>query len=224
MPNAAKCLYGFAWGRVLQLLFGDGQGPVGRRLAADGAAGLGPYARHAAQAPAPDDSLCDRGGLASCWPRPRHAARYRDNSPLLPEEEQGSDGHAAGKHQCIAPWPEADLAGRSREIEARFAKFQEVLRAVRDIPQFGRTCRRRKQIDFAVRCDVATAELLKTDGALFHLQGTSPAHRWGPDVCPPKLSANVALTGMEVFVDLADLIDVAAEVERKTQEIAACKD
>ena len=34
----------------------------------------------------------------------------------------------------------------------------------------------------------------------------------------PPLSANVALPGMEVFVDLADLIDVAAERQRKQQE------
>ena len=40
---------------------------------------------------------------------------------------------------------------------------------------------------------------------------------WGPEVAPPKLSANVALAGMEVFVDLADLIDVGAEVERKSR-------
>src|SRR5208337_2118683 len=40
----------------------------------------------------------------------------------------------------------------------------------------------------------------------------------GPDVAAPKLSANVALGGMEIFVDLADLIDVDAEIERKEQE------
>ena len=41
---------------------------------------------------------------------------------------------------------------------------------------------------------------------------------WGPRVSPPELSANVALTGMEVFVDLADLIDVGAEIARNRQE------
>ena len=42
---------------------------------------------------------------------------------------------------------------------------------------------------------------------------------WGPEVAAPKLSANVALAGMEVFVDLAGLIDVGAEVERNEQEM-----
>ncbi len=36
----------------------------------------------------------------------------------------------------------------------------------------------------------------------------------------PALSANVALPGMEIFVDLSDLIDVAAERQRKEQDLA----
>jgi len=43
---------------------------------------------------------------------------------------------------------------------------------------------------------------------------------WGPDVATPALSASVASPGMEVFVDLAGLIDAAAEIERKRQEAA----
>ena len=46
-----------------------------------------------------------------------------------------------------------------------------------------------------------------------------PSTAIGPDVTPPALSANVTLAGMEVFVDLADLIDVPAEIARKKQEV-----
>ena len=42
---------------------------------------------------------------------------------------------------------------------------------------------------------------------------------WGPSVNPPALSANVTVPGMEVFVDLAELIDVEAEIARKKQEM-----
>ena len=35
----------------------------------------------------------------------------------------------------------------------------------------------------------------------------------------PALSANVTLSGMDVYVDLADLIDVPAEIARKKQEV-----
>ena len=77
----------------------------------------------------------------------------------------------------------------------------------------------RKQIDFAVRCDAATADCCDR-WSLTSLPWPPPgATGWGPEVVPPKLSANVALAGMEVFVDLADLIDVGAEVERTKQEM-----
>ena len=57
------------------------------------------------------------------------------------------------------------------------------------------------------------------DGAVFHVHGLARPTAWGPEVAAPKLSANVTLAGMEVFVNLAELIDVGAEVERKTQEM-----
>jgi valyl-tRNA synthetase len=42
---------------------------------------------------------------------------------------------------------------------------------------------------------------------------------FGPDVAPPALSAHVTLPGMDVYVDLAELIDVPAEIARKKQEV-----
>ncbi len=117
----------------------------------------------------------------------------------------------------IAPWPEADLARQDAEIEARFARFQEVLRAVRDIRNRQNVPRRRK-CDFSVRCDTATAELLRPMEPYFLKMEHARLTGWGADVSPPEHSANVALTGMEVFVDLAGLIDLGAEFERSKQE------
>ncbi len=117
----------------------------------------------------------------------------------------------------IAPWPEADLARQDTEIEARFARFQEVLRGVRDIRN-RQNVPQRKEIDFAVRCDAATTELLRPMEPYFLSMAAARATGWGPDVTVPQLSANVALAGMEVFVDLADLIDVDAERKRNEQE------
>jgi len=117
----------------------------------------------------------------------------------------------------IAPWPQSDVARRDAEIEAQFARFQEVLRAVRDIRN-RQNVPQRKQIDFAVRCDAATAELLKPMEPYFISMAAARATVCGPEIVAPTLSANVALGGMEVYVDLADLIDVDAEKERKQQE------
>ena len=78
----------------------------------------------------------------------------------------------------------------------------------------------RTQIDFAVRCDDATAALLQPMEAYFASMAAARADGLGPGVEAPALSADVALPGMEIFVDLADLIDVEAERQRKTQEMA----
>jgi valyl-tRNA synthetase len=39
----------------------------------------------------------------------------------------------------------------------------------------------------------------------------------GPEVAPPATSAAVTVRGMDVIVDLSDLIDVGAEIERNQQ-------
>ncbi len=118
----------------------------------------------------------------------------------------------------IAPWPQADASRQDAEIEARFKRFQEVLRAIRDI-RTRQNVPPRKVIHFAVRCDAATAEMLRPMESSFVKMADAQPTGWGPDVTAPELSANVALTGMEVFVDLAELIDVGAELERKKQEV-----
>ena len=76
-----------------------------------------------------------------------------------------------------------------------------------------------KEISFSVRCDAVTADLLRPMEPYFMKMTAARAIGWGLAVSPPELSANTALTGMEVFVDLAGLIDVGAEVERTQREI-----
>jgi valyl-tRNA synthetase len=41
----------------------------------------------------------------------------------------------------------------------------------------------------------------------------------GPEVEAPALSANAASAGLEVFVDLAGVIDIEAEIARKRKEL-----
>jgi len=119
----------------------------------------------------------------------------------------------------IAPWPQADASRQDAAIEARFKRFQDVLRAIRDI-RTRQNVPQRKVIHFAVRCDAATAEMLHPMEPSFVKMADAQPTGWGPDVSAPELSANVALTGMEVFVDLAELIDVGVELERMKQEKA----
>jgi valyl-tRNA synthetase len=118
----------------------------------------------------------------------------------------------------IAPWPEADRSRQDPRIEAQFARFQEVLRAIREI-RARQNVPQKKEISFSVRCDAVTAELLRPMEPYFLSMAFARATGWGKSVQPPALAANAVSAGLEVFVDLAELIDVAAERERKTQEL-----
>jgi len=125
----------------------------------------------------------------------------------------------AAESVMIAPWPESDPARRDPHIEAQFARFQEALRAVREI-RTRQGVPPRKRIDFAVRCDAATARLLQPMAAYFESMAGARAAAWGPTVQSPPLAANASLPGMEIYVDLADLIDVEAEIARKREELS----
>ncbi|MGQ9575324.1 MAG: valine--tRNA ligase [Thermoguttaceae bacterium] len=125
----------------------------------------------------------------------------------------------AAESIMIAPWPPSDATRRCPEIEAQFGRFQQVLRAVREI-RSRQNVPSKTRIDFAVRCDRQTARLLGPMQPYFESMACARAVGWGPDVQPPALAANASLPGIEIFVDLADLIDLEAEIARKQQELA----
>ena len=79
----------------------------------------------------------------------------------------------------VAPWPEIGPARRDGRIEAQFARFQEVLRTVREI-RTRQNVPPKKQIAFAVRCDAATAALLEPMEPYFESMAGARATAWGP--------------------------------------------
>ena len=129
------------------------------------------------------------------------------------------DPQAMPESLMSATWPVCDPAMQDPTIESQFAQFQEVLRGVREI-RSRQNVPPKTEIEFAVRCDAETATLLEPMSAYFDSMANATATGWGPDVEPPALSSNVALAGIEVFVDLADLIDVEAELKKKRAELA----
>ena len=133
----------------------------------------------------------------------RGIARLRDAEPSI----------------MVAPWPEVEATHQDTQIEAQFERFQEVLKAVREI-RSRQNVPPKKEIEFSVRCDEADAELVRPMEPYFVTMAVAKATAWGPDTPAPALSANVSLKGAEVFVDLADLIDVEAEIARKKDEVA----
>ncbi|MDR0609652.1 MAG: class I tRNA ligase family protein [Planctomycetaceae bacterium] len=120
---------------------------------------------------------------------------------------------------AIASWPVADECMMNTDIEKQFRVFQELLRAVRDV-RASRNVPPKTEITFSVRCDTPTATLLKPMESYFLSMAKAKVTGWGETVKAPALSSTVPLAGMDVYVDLSDLIDVTAEITKLEKEIA----
>jgi valyl-tRNA synthetase len=125
---------------------------------------------------------------------------------------------AAAESVIIAPWPMADRAHQDQQIEARFGKFQALLAGLREV-RARQNIAPKTPIHFSVRCDNDTVKLLQPMAAYFASMAGATATAWGPAVEPPALSANFTAAACDVFVDLAEHIDVAAEIARNEKEL-----
>jgi valyl-tRNA synthetase len=117
----------------------------------------------------------------------------------------------------IADWPIADVKRQDPTIEARFARFQEMLRGLRDL-RAKQNITPKTAIRFSLKCDAETASLLKPMGLYFGSLAGAEAADWGPSVKPFETEAALTLPFGELHVDLEGLIDVAAEISRKEKE------
>ncbi len=121
----------------------------------------------------------------------------------------------------IAPWPQAELERRDEAIEARFARFQTALTAVREI-RARQNIPPRKPIEFSIRCEESDAELLRPMVPYFASMAQANSVGIGPGVTPPPTHAKASLPGMEIFVNMEGFIDVAAEklkLEKEREKI-----
>jgi valyl-tRNA synthetase len=116
-----------------------------------------------------------------------------------------------------APWPTADLRWQDQETEARFAVFQQALGAIREI-RSRQNIATKQPLEFCVRCDAATAALLEPMKPYFQSMTNATATGFGPAVAIPPTHAKSALASLEIFVDLAGLIDVTAELAKNEQQ------
>ncbi|MGI6401129.1 MAG: valine--tRNA ligase [Thermoguttaceae bacterium] len=119
----------------------------------------------------------------------------------------------------IASWPVSDESAIDETIEAQFAEFQEALRCVRDA-RARQNMPPRTEVAFTIRCSDEIAELIKPMREYFSSMASSTLTKIGPDVEPPLLSSNATTSTMEIFVDVAEFIDVPAESKRMEKEIA----
>ncbi|HXT57928.1 MAG TPA: valine--tRNA ligase [Pirellulales bacterium] len=124
---------------------------------------------------------------------------------------------AAAESVMIADWPKAEPRRHDAEIELRFARFQEVLRGLREI-RSRQNIPPKTPIRFSARCDAATADLLQPMATYFASMANAQGTVWGPQAAPPATHAQINLKDLELFVDLEGLIDLDAEMARLEKE------
>ena len=119
----------------------------------------------------------------------------------------------------IAPWPTADTAHISADIETQFAKFQAVMGAVRNI-RTENNIPPKESISFSVGCDKPTAKLLVGMGPYFKSIASADLQDAGGTVPTGLKTASKVIEGMAVHVDISDFFDAEAEQKRLTAELA----
>lgn len=126
---------------------------------------------------------------------------------------------SAAESVMIANWPEADSSLVDEAIEARFARFQEVLSGLREV-RARHGIAPKAPLQFDARCDEAAVALLDPMRPYFESMAGAIPNSIGPNVTTPAMSAHFTASGIDVYVDLADHIDVDQEIARKKKEEA----
>jgi valyl-tRNA synthetase len=126
---------------------------------------------------------------------------------------------ASAESIMIAPWPAAEQAHRDERIEMRFARFQSVLRGLREI-RSRQNIPPKTPLEFSLCCDLATAELLRPMAPYFASLTGARAIACGPDAVAFATNVQMSLKEGELYVKLAGLIDVEAEESRLEKEKA----
>ena len=116
-----------------------------------------------------------------------------------------------------AAWPEPPAAWIDERTETQFGTFLAVVAAIREI-RARQNVPPRTSVPVAVRTTGAVAELLGPMRGAIESMAVATLTSLGPDAAGAPAAATAAAAGCELFVDLAGLVDVEAEIARLVRE------
>jgi valyl-tRNA synthetase len=125
---------------------------------------------------------------------------------------------AAGEEAIIvAAWPKFDPALRDEAVESQIDVLQGVIRSVRDIRTVVNDYRGKAKLpsmrtlpSVTVRADAATCGLVEPHRGMVAMLGGCDALEVGPDKSRPRGTMSRVIGSVQVFVPVADLIDLSA--------------
>jgi valyl-tRNA synthetase len=117
----------------------------------------------------------------------------------------------------VAAWPQVPEAWIDPRTETQFGTFLAVVAALREI-RARQNVPPKTRVTAAVRTAAEIATLLEPMRASIESMASADLSGIGPDASAAPSAATATVAGCDVFVDLAGLVDVAAEIVRLTKE------
>jgi valyl-tRNA synthetase len=117
----------------------------------------------------------------------------------------------------VAAWPAPPAAWVDDRTETQFGTFLGLVAAIREV-RARQNVPPKTRLPVRVRAARETADLLAPMHGSIESMAGATLEGLGPDVAGVAGAAAASVLGCDVFVDLAGLIDVAAEIARLTKE------
>ena len=117
----------------------------------------------------------------------------------------------------IARWPTPPDAWIDPRTETQFGTFLAVVAAIREI-RARQNIPPKTRVSVVIRAPAAIAALLEPMRRSIESMGAADIGGLGPEASAPPSASTASAAGCELFVDLADLVDVDAEIVRILKE------
>ncbi|MEM7811386.1 MAG: valine--tRNA ligase [Planctomycetota bacterium] len=132
--------------------------------------------------------------------------------------ERGLPSPTAADETCaFAPWPAFPADWVAADDCARMERLQELIVAVRNVRATYKIAPS-APLNLSIACEESVAADITASAGTFEFLVKATLADVGPDVTRPPGSAGFTLPGVEGFVPLGDVIDVAAEKQRQEKE------
>jgi valyl-tRNA synthetase len=117
----------------------------------------------------------------------------------------------------VAAWPTAPDTWIDARTETQFGTFLAVVAAIREI-RARQNVPPKTRLTAAVRAPAEIAALLEPMRSSIESMAAADLAALGPDASAPPSAATATAAGCDVFVDMAGLVDVDAEIARLLKE------
>jgi len=124
------------------------------------------------------------------------------------------DRRFAGKPWLmLRDWPQDEGRDGDEEIERQFSVFASLVGSLREI-RSRQNIAPKTTMRYQVACSSEIMQLLQPMEKFVQRMANAESDGWGPDIQAPPLAAQDRTESLTVYVDLADQIDVQAELTK----------